>query len=227
MERWYGCVRLSSRHNSSSLPLVLLHLTPHLKGPDALLTSMGSQQAREANKAWKSQLGYSIPLPQLFLSSPLSRAASTLELTWLDIVLTTPPFSKPIFLEGLRETIGLHTCDRRRSKSFLTKTFPNFTFDPTFAEEDELWGPVYQETFRQQVVRLKSVLDWIWGVGEEGISSTYVSISAHSGTIAAILENIGHRQFNLQTGAMIPVVVKGFYGKVWDSSLPMHFYIPI
>jgi creatinine amidohydrolase/Fe(II)-dependent formamide hydrolase-like protein len=73
-----------------------------------------------------------------------------------------------------------------------------------------LWGPVYQETSAQQVVRLRSVLDSIWQHNVE----TYISIHAHGGTLAAILENIGHRAFNLQTGGMIPVVVKGSFEKV-------------
>jgi broad specificity phosphatase PhoE len=140
------------------------------------------------------------------LSSPLSRAASTLNLTWSDIT-----FSKPIFLEGLRESIGLHTCDKRRSRTYLYDTYPGFNFETGFSEEDELWGPIYQETSEQQIIRLRHVLDSIW----ENYPVTYISITAHGGTVAAILANIGHREFRLQTGGMIPVVVKGSY-KVFD-----------
>lgn len=175
------------------------------QGPDALLTPKGIQQALVANAAWKAQIDASVPLPQTFLSSPLSRAASTLNLTWSDIAIQISPFVKPIFVEGLRESIGLHTCDKRRDKYYLKAKYPNFTFEDGFSIEDELWGPVYQETFEQQVIRLRRVLDLIW----EQDTSTYISITAHSGTVNAILANIGHRPFNLQTGGMIPVVVKG------------------
>lgn len=175
-----------------------------MQGPDALLTPKGIQQALLVNAAWKVQLNDSIPLPQKFLSSPLSRAASTLNLTWSDF---TFPFAKPIFIEHLRESIGLHTCDKRRSKQYLHTTYPDFTFETGFQEDDELWGPVYEETFEQQIVRLRGVLDSIWY--NEG--STYISITAHGGTVSAILANIEHRVFNLQTGGMIPVVVRGFY----------------
>ena len=51
------------------------------------------------------------------------------------------------------------------------------------------------------------MLDWIWQVEE----SVYISVTAHSGTVSAILANVGHRAFNLQTGGMIPVVIKGVY----------------
>jgi hypothetical protein len=50
------------------------------------------------------------------------------------------------------------------------------------------------------------VLDGIW----ESEAATYISITAHSGTVAAILAGIGHREFNVQTGGVIPVVVKGY-----------------
>jgi len=177
------------------------------KGPDALLTHKGIQQALTANAAWKLQLNASIPLPQTFLSSPLSRAASTLNLTWSDIVLEALPFAKPTFIESLRESIGLHTCDQRRSKHYLHNHYPAFDFEPGFRETDELWGPVYQETSAQQTVRLRGVLDSIW----ENDAGTYISITAHGGTVAAILANIGHREWSLQTGGMVPVVVKGTY----------------
>lgn len=110
-------------------------------------------------------------------------------------------------MEGLRESIGLHTCDQRRSKFYLETTYPNYTFECHFRENDTLWGPVYEETSAQQTLRLRLVLDTLWA--QE--ASVYVSVTAHSGTVAAILANVGHRGFRLQTGGMIPVVVRGFY----------------
>jgi broad specificity phosphatase PhoE len=183
------------------------HALPYIQGPDALLTPLGIEQALTANSAWKIQLNASAPLPQKFLSSPLSRAASTLNLTWSNIAITTSPYAKPTFMEMLRESIGLHTCDQRRRKHYLHKIYPNYTFECGFQKEDELWGPVYQETDAQQEVRLRRVLNEIW----EKEEATYISITAHSGTVAAILKNIGHREFRLQTGGMIPVVVRGYH----------------
>ena len=195
----------AEQYGNGTITWVVLKFTVFLlQGPDALLTLKGINQALLANAAWKVQLNASIPLPQKFLSSPLSRAASTLNLTWSDI---TFPFTKPMFMENLRESIGLHTCDRRRTKQYLQNTYPDFTFENGFREEDELWGPVYEETFEQQIVRLRGVLDSIW----KNETSTYISITAHGGTVAAVLANLGHRRFNLHTGGMIPVVVKGSY----------------
>ena len=51
---------------------------------------------------------------------------------------------------------------------------------------------------------------------------TYISITAHGGTVAAILANIGHREWRLQTGGMIPVVVKGTYtGQTTRSTMSL------
>lgn len=51
------------------------------------MTPLGESQARSANEGWKEQLKAGVPLPQTFYSSPMRRSASTLEITWKDIVL--------------------------------------------------------------------------------------------------------------------------------------------
>jgi len=43
----------------------------------------------------------------------------------------------------------------------------------------------------------------------ESKDKQFLSITAHSGTIAAILGAVGHRRFALPTGGVIPVAVKG------------------
>jgi broad specificity phosphatase PhoE len=48
---------------------------------------LGESQAKSANQGWKEQLKDGVPLPQTFYSSPMRRSASTLEITWRDIVL--------------------------------------------------------------------------------------------------------------------------------------------
>lgn len=57
------------------------------QGPDAVLTPLGEEQAQAANAGWKEQLKDGVPLPQTFYTSPLRRSASTLDITWKDIVL--------------------------------------------------------------------------------------------------------------------------------------------
>lgn len=74
-------------------------------GPDALLTPTGKQQAANVSAAWKTQAAAGVPLPQSFYSSPFTRSADTLNITWGDFVLNRPGAPVPVVIEGLRETI--------------------------------------------------------------------------------------------------------------------------
>lgn len=53
-------------------------------------------------------------------------------------------------------------------------------------------------------VRLKTLLDDIFTHD----NSTFISLTAHGGAIRSILNVIGHREFALQTGAMMPVFIR-------------------
>ena len=100
--------------------------------------------------------------------------------------------------------MGVHTCDRRSSRTFIAETFPNFDIEDGFTENDELWVPEVRESNEERNERLAEVLREVV-VSDD---STYITISLHSGVIMSILEVIGHRPFRLQTGGIIPVVVK-------------------
>ena len=114
--------------------------------------------------------------------------------------------------EGLREVMGVHTCDRRSSKReiarFCSTEFPGslyfFTFEAEFANEDELWRADHRETDQEIDKRVRVVLDEIVGKRSDNV----ISITCHSGTIASILRIVGHREFPLQTGGVIPILVK-------------------
>ena len=106
--------------------------------------------------------------------------------------------------ELLREVNGVHTCDRRSTKSYIHSEFPLYTFEPGFAENDELWSPDIRESDPALDARLKTLLDDIFTHDD----STYISFSSHSGAISALLRDLGHRPFRLSTGGVIPVLVK-------------------
>ncbi len=104
----------------------------------------------------------------------------------------------------LREAIGIHTCDRRSSKTDIQREFPKFTFEPGFAEIDPLWKADVRETNSALDARMKALLDDVFSNDD----STFVSFSSHSGAIGGLLRVLGHRDFRLVTGAIIPVLVK-------------------
>ncbi|KAI5812352.1 putative GPI anchored protein [Pyronema omphalodes] len=185
---------------------------------DAKLTDQGVAEAQKANAAFKKGIKEHMPRPEGYYSSPLSRAASTLEITWSDISLDHRN-TKAIIKEGLRETIGVHTCDRRGTKTYLKQTYKKFLTERGFAEKDPLWTADVRESNPDRNIRLQAALQDIF----RSDGSTYISITAHGGAIQSILEVIGHRAFSLQTGGVIPVVVK-VEGEQWQNlELFRHF----
>ncbi|KAJ5211886.1 uncharacterized protein N7498_003532 [Penicillium cinerascens] len=171
---------------------------------DARLTELGISQAKTAHDAWKKQIEHKIPSPQSYYVSPLNRCCKTAQVTFegLDMPLTNP--FRPVIKELLRETIGLHTCDSRSKASAIAAEFPEYQFEPGFSEDDLLYDPKTRESDEDRTRRLRTLLDDIFTNDE----NVFISLTAHSGAITSILEVVGHRKFPLQTGAMIPVVVR-------------------
>ncbi|KAI4109959.1 MAG: hypothetical protein L6R37_000309 [Teloschistes peruensis] len=188
---------------------------------DAHLTELGIQQAQAVNAFWKRQFTEAkTPAPESYYTSPMRRCLATANLTFANLDLSSPSTStplppgditakepslyKPVVKELLREVNGVHTCDRRSSRSTLAAEFPNFTFEAGFAEHDELWTPDHRETDEEIDERMKRLLDDIFTNND----SVFVSLTAHSGAICSLLRVLGHREFRLPTGAVIPVLVK-------------------
>jgi hypothetical protein len=109
--------------------------------------------------------------------------------------------------ELLRESISIHTCDHRHSKTYIKDLFPSWRIEDGFAENDQLWNGVTEETSAAQDIRSTTVLGEIF-FSSSGKDDTFVSVTSHSGEIGSILDVVGHRTFSLNTGAVIPVLVK-------------------
>ncbi|KUJ11981.1 phosphoglycerate mutase family protein [Mollisia scopiformis] len=172
---------------------------------DALLTDIGIAEAKKANKFWQSLISdQKISTPQSYYTSPLLRCMQTAEHTFTGLTLPADRPFIPMIKELVREVIGVHTCDRRSTKTVIHGKYPNWPFEEGFAEEDELWSATLRETAEAQDQRTKVVLDDIFSNDE----NTHISISSHSGEISSILRVLGHRAFALSTGQMIPVLVK-------------------
>lgn len=100
--------------------------------------------------------------------------------------------------------MGEHTCDMRSSRTYIHEHYPTFTIEQSLTESDELWKADVREADSEVAERLSILLDDIF----EHDSSTFISLTAHSGAIKGILRAVGHRTFALQTGGIIPVFVK-------------------
>jgi broad specificity phosphatase PhoE len=149
------------------------------------LTPKGISQAQYANAFWRTLVtDHGIPLPQTYYSSPLLRCLATAYYTFSGLPHTPESPFIPTIKELLRESIGVHTCDRRSSKSTIHELYPEWPFEEGFAENDPLWVPDLQETNAAMVVRARSAMDDIFGAD----GKTHISISSHSGMIASLLE---------------------------------------
>jgi len=126
--------------------------------------------------------------------SPLNRCLETARVTFSGLDLPKSQPFVPTIQELLREGIGIHTCDRRSSRSWIASHYPDWPIEEGFVENDQLWLADLRESDSAHVVRMKALLDDVFAHDH----STWISLTSHSGSIRAILA----------TGAIIPVFVK-------------------
>ncbi|EAS34593.3 phosphoglycerate mutase [Coccidioides immitis RS] len=171
---------------------------------DAHLTDQGIADAKVANETWVTQMKNGIPVPQTYYTSPLSRCLDTAKITFSTLDLPKSKPFVPTVKELLRETIGVHTCDRRSSRTYIQENYPTYIIEPGFAESDSLWVPNLRESSTAHRERLRTLLSDVFTHD----NNTFISMTAHSGTIRSILGAVGHRDFALPPGAVIPVFVR-------------------
>ncbi|KAF9553216.1 phosphoglycerate mutase-like protein [Agrocybe pediades] len=172
-------------------------------GPDPKLTNLGILQAEEACKGWETEAAAGLPHPDRRYCSPLSRALHTCSIMFKNVY---PDNKRPVVVwENCREDIGLHTCDKRDTKSYIASAFPDFVIEDGFTEEDELWHATLRETAAEITARARGVIDRIFR--EDG-DAPFISITAHGGFINAFLAAVGRDIYPLPTGGILPIVVK-------------------
>jgi broad specificity phosphatase PhoE len=170
---------------------------------DAHLTPLGKSQALAMNAFWAHAAStLKLPLPTRHYASPLARCLETCELAFSGLALSRP--FEPIIKELIRERLGIHTCDRRRTRTWILDNHPGFETEMGFLEQDALWRPDVRETLEEHAGRVTVFLDDLFA----NESAPIVSVTAHSGTILALYEAIGHAEVRLEPGAIIPVLVK-------------------
>jgi broad specificity phosphatase PhoE len=174
---------------------------------DAHLTDKGKHQALDNHSFLKRQFGErKMPSPQKYYSSPLYRCLQTANFTYSGLDLPSDRPFVPVVKEMLREVMGEHTCDRRSSKTIIHDAFPDFPIEPGFAEEDELWEADHRETHPEHDIRTRRLLEDVFE--HDDTDDAFVSFTSHSGSIASLLRVLGHHEFKVPTGGMMPIFVR-------------------
>lgn len=182
-------------------------------GPDAELIPELIELAKKNSKLVAKELennrhqNKSLIMPQKMYVSPLRRSIDTLYYTWDPIVDLY--HIQPYIQENWRETTGVHTCDKRSTRSIIADKYEKlgFVIEPEFTEEDELYQDNYRELFDEQAARMNVALQQLF-TENHGNEVDIVGITSHSGSIKTQLLVLGHRPFAVQTGGMIPVFVR-------------------
>jgi len=178
-------------------------------GPDPDLTPLGVEQAQGAKNAWVLGRQEGVPLPEAMYCSPFRRAIRTCHITFGGWFLPQDVHGDvngiyPIIIEDFRETLGVHTCDLRSPRSKIEAEFgPLFKFENGFVEDDELWTKDHRELGEEHDVRTRRALAEIMAV-----DGAFVSVTVHDGVIRSVLRVTGHRTWQMQTGGVIPLLIK-------------------
>jgi len=160
----------------AAVPHKVLHVTRHAQGQhnEAMLKSGNPNEYK--NEAWadsrltelgKAQAKALRPslegvLVDVVLVSCLSRTIQTAELAF-------PPGPPTVCLDVLRERIGTHPCDRRRTKAELAADFPKVDFSDLASEADDKWTPE-REPWEGVVARAEALCGLLRARKEESIA---------------------------------------------------------
>ena len=135
---------------------------------DARLTELGREQASSLRP---TMLQHRL---DVVLVSPLSRAIQT--------GLLAIPYRQPFVVEDdVRERIGVHQCDMRRSRAEIKADFPEVDVTPLATEEDDKWT-TEREPMEDLVARAARVLHKLKSRPE-----THIGIVTHNDFLTALL----------------------------------------
>ncbi|GJJ10399.1 hypothetical protein Clacol_004625 [Clathrus columnatus] len=162
-------------------------------GPDPLLTDVGTEQAYNVNSIWKQELSAGIPIPEGFYSSPLSRAIQTALISFEEIAFPSGNNAavapKALIMEKLREgNYHQHTCNMRRTRSFIKETYPQFEIEEGFTEDDVFWNNKCTETEDSLRNRVREGLDEIFEKDKSWCELCWVSPRGTLGDILLFIE---------------------------------------
>ncbi|KAF8961548.1 hypothetical protein BDZ97DRAFT_1921226 [Flammula alnicola] len=103
---------------------------------DPQLSPIGIGQAHTIQCAWMEEAAAGLSPPHKRYCSPLSRALDICDLMLNKVF--SEHLHPVLVLENCREENGVHTCDKRRTRSYISDYKPHFAVEETFEEYDQL-----------------------------------------------------------------------------------------
>jgi broad specificity phosphatase PhoE len=157
---------------------------------DANLTEFGTNQTKLLFDSM-TNMQQSAPTLKfdLLIVSPLSRAIETAQIAFQPL-FADPEF--PIYShEMIRETVGRHYCDKRRSITELKQLYPRINFSEPGAfnsDSDLLWNANERETQEQIHLRAIKFLNWCF---DRFPHEKHIIVTAHNGIISTCARILG------------------------------------
>ncbi|RHY91314.1 hypothetical protein DYB37_002416 [Aphanomyces astaci] len=168
---------------------------------DAELNAAGIADASKRSISMRGELDAGMPLDRI-LVSPLTRTVQTANLYFN---LTPPTTSQvPVHaIESARETLGVHTCDKRRPTASLEADFPHIDWSRIEPNVDILWHPSHRETTDEIHARCRDFLREVFHT----VPDTYLAVVSHGGFIQACMDVLGMPSYKPANCEVVPVVV--------------------
>jgi broad specificity phosphatase PhoE len=170
---------------------------------DSRLTDLGKEQASSVRPSMEK---YQV---DIVFVSPLSRAILT-------GILAIPEGPRFVVEDDIRERIGTHPCDKRRSKKEIKADFPIVDVETLETEEDNKWSEA-REPWDDLILRAERVLHKIKNRPEN-----HIALVTHNDFLQALLLDYQHlhvtdpsirRKF--KNAEHLPLIL------TWDDAAPV------
>ncbi|OQR93094.1 phosphoglycerate mutase family [Achlya hypogyna] len=166
---------------------------------DARLTVKGEAAAAKAALRMQTELEAGMPLEKVILS-PLRRTLQTGTVVF-GHQIGKVPF---VAMELCRETMGMHTCDKRSPISEMAAMFPMVDFSDITEETDSLWRSDVRETRDEIQARAVEFLKHVFA----HVPETFIAVTSHVGFIGACLRVLEQTEYRLNNCEIVPVVIQ-------------------
>lgn len=184
----------------------------HLQGDDqstwfdALLTPEGIQQAQDLCTFWNNLIDEAgAPLPQTIYTSPLARCLQTSLHAFKPVMETHGAAFSPIVKEDLRERDTLHTCDKRRPRSWIEANWAGYRIEERLAEDDPFADRQTPESDAEHIARKQRAFEEIF----DGDAGEFLELTIHSQAMWTVLLMLGEDIFRVREATSIALLVRG------------------